>query len=355
MKPILPIFGIVVFLILGLLSPVSAQMQTLKPNQAIVEQPNREQPAAADSQIGDICTRRAKDAVGQNRINQELGCGFKGGQWSGDFQSHFKRCQKIGAREEMRNYKKRLNELNACRDRNKAQAPKSTNPAPGNTGYGTREKKPSANQSMRDYCQRYASAAVKAQKDNKRLKCGYWGPAWHTRLSHHFHWCLDQSRTKSTRHTQKRDFELLACRKKIASKKIHWAYCRPGGGMRISTAFSNWAVLDKVKFKKAPGTKGRKLLPGECKLDGADFFEPSDDVFFQFLPPPGGLPAYEVFYDKDGFGIYRPGSGMGRDLYELAMHAWKTGRIFKIQVKYDPEGRRDWKVLQVSRETLAPE
>jgi hypothetical protein len=267
MRPIFALCALAALATFLVPPPAFTQMQTLKPNQAIIDQPNREQSTAAGSQLGDICTRRAKDAAGQNQINQKLGCGFKGSQWSSDFQAHFKRCQKIGAREEMRNYKKRLNDLNACRARKaskkgesresfcnkyadqsmahyqrnvqykcgyKARGWESARKAhyqwcmdAGNSRANQlisyREKQLKDCQALyreqqeffknkKGYCPRYAKRAVAQNEENKKAKCGFWGTNWHSNETIHRDWCLGNRAGDPPKHIKARENQLQECR-----------------------------------------------------------------------------------------------------------------------------------------------
>lgn len=62
------------------------------------------------------------------------------------------------------------------------------------------------------YCQQYATAAVKAQEENKRLKCGKWGARWHTDYGGHYNWCRGARFDQIRKEAQARQGALSLCR-----------------------------------------------------------------------------------------------------------------------------------------------
>ncbi len=60
-------------------------------------------------------------------------------------------------------------------------------------------------------CQWYATTALKQQKENERLKCGFKGLSWHSDMRAHLSWCASVPPDQWRSEARKRDQELATC------------------------------------------------------------------------------------------------------------------------------------------------
>jgi hypothetical protein len=178
---------------------------------------------ACQVKADDPCSSRAKNAVSQYKINRDLGCGFSGDQWHSDLLAHFRRCKKIGAREEMRNYKKRLNELNACRARKEAGKKKPSGQGGGQTQYGKITQAGGVPTPVQQICTDYANTAIKQDQENNHNRCGFGWPDWHSNFKTHYKWCMSNTK-ESYKKTKMRNKKLTVCKANLAAdrKKVGW-------------------------------------------------------------------------------------------------------------------------------------
>lgn len=63
------------------------------------------------------------------------------------------------------------------------------------------------------YCVDYANTAVKAQRDNLRLKCGHTGARYDLNWQQHYGWCQLVGREATAREASARGKAMRACRR----------------------------------------------------------------------------------------------------------------------------------------------
>ena len=142
------------------------------------------------------CIRYAQKAIDQQDTNLLRRCGFKGKEWHGNFQRHFRYCKNTKPRRREATLDDRTEALEQCRTR------------------VTRVKA---------RCDRYAVAAVKDFRENRRLNCGFgdsrfWGNPgiWHRYRVRHFQWCAKVKPKALLRRSDLRADHLSQCR--VASR-----------------------------------------------------------------------------------------------------------------------------------------
>ena len=167
--------------------------ETMAPLQPGTLQPAQPLPPGELQTTKQACADYAKAAVAQVAENVKLGCGFSGGRWSSDYQTHYNWCLGAGAQAAAES-KARQAELAACQ----------------------RQKT----------CTAYAQTAVAQQAKNLSEKCGLSGPAWNSSFDYHYKWCLAGGNvTQTAGQTKARDNQLAQCGQNKpldGSFKIKW-------------------------------------------------------------------------------------------------------------------------------------
>lgn len=75
---------------------------------------------------------------------------------------------------------------------------------------GTISLLPTASKAQSD-CRWYGATALRQQQENERLKCGYTGAAWHSKVAEHTQWCASVSPSEMKESAQQRDRMLAEC------------------------------------------------------------------------------------------------------------------------------------------------
>jgi hypothetical protein len=130
------------------------------------------------------CSAYAGQAVAQQDQNVMLNCGFAGGRWSSDFNSHFKWCETATMAKLTAEDTARKQALAQC-----AQKPKQEQQA----------------------CQDYSGEAVAQHKANLNRGCGLKGGAWSDSYANHFNWCLKASPADRAAEINARNQQLAGC------------------------------------------------------------------------------------------------------------------------------------------------
>jgi hypothetical protein len=141
-------------------------------------------PSAADPNLN--CNAYAGAAVAQNQQNVVQHCGFDGGRWLDDFQSHFAWCAAPATT--MANL--------VAEDTARQQALTEC-----------------ANRAVeaQQACQVYAQAAVGDAAAASAQQCGLSGGAWSTDYAGHFNWCLTAPQSARDQETNARLNQLAGC------------------------------------------------------------------------------------------------------------------------------------------------
>lgn len=138
-------------------------------------------------QVKGRCDRYARKAVRDFRENKRLHCGFGDGRfwgnskiWHGDEVRHFKWCAGVKPARLERRAERRANDLSECR-------------------VESRE------------CDDFAYRAVKHQRRNKRMRCGFEGPRWNASRAYHHERCMQMSNWRRKRDLRVRRKRIEAC------------------------------------------------------------------------------------------------------------------------------------------------
>lgn len=67
---------------------------------------------------------------------------------------------------------------------------------------------------LADNCKWYGTTALRQQKRNEQLKCGFTGPQWHSNLADHIAWCTRQPPDVWKASARERDQMLAQCEKR---------------------------------------------------------------------------------------------------------------------------------------------
>jgi len=134
--------------------------------------------------IRNWCNHYAQTAVSQYDENKRLGCGFRGKEWHGKYQSHYNWCRQVRQSEAEAATNSRAKAIEKCSLRRK--------PVKGG-------------------CDRYARTAVRQNDRNRKNRCGYKGKGWHSNYDAHFQWCRKVSKADADAVTEDREKKLRQC------------------------------------------------------------------------------------------------------------------------------------------------
>jgi len=119
-------------------------------------------------------------------------------------------------------------------------------------------------------CRKYASSAVKQQKENKRYRCGHWGFEWHTNYRNHYSWCLGTSIWNARKHEGIRAAKLRKCKYKKRVSAYKSAFCsnyarkaiaqnRQNSSRRCKYFGSNWHNNFGIHYNWCKGNSKKKV------------------------------------------------------------------------------------------------
>ncbi len=138
------------------------------------------------------CVRYAEKSIAQYDSNLAQRCGFRGERWHGNFRRHYRYCKNTKPRRREAVLEDRADALAECR---------------------TRVARVKAR------CERYARAALRDFRENRRLNCAFgesrlWGrpDVWHRDRVRHFQWCAKVPPRALQRRAESRAEELSECR-----------------------------------------------------------------------------------------------------------------------------------------------
>lgn len=147
------------------------------------------------------CGAYATKAVEQQKWNQFLACGLRGGAWSTDFNGHVRWCNLANVRmaDLTREDNRREAAVQECRERFRAAQAAAT---------GQQER-------TRDIlCGQYGIDARTQNQENHEFKCGLQGGRWSNDVNGHRAWCMRAGWDAAQAERAARNTELNACKAK---------------------------------------------------------------------------------------------------------------------------------------------
>lgn len=130
------------------------------------------------------CHDYARQAYRAAEINEQRDCGFTGSRWHLRQSSHYQWCLRVPRQRAESEIEARRDLLRRCR----------------------------GGESGGSFCNDYARRAVRAQRTNQRLDCGYTGYLWSSNFNTHYNWCRDASHRSVVRALREREDQLSRCR-----------------------------------------------------------------------------------------------------------------------------------------------
>ncbi len=154
-----------------------------------------------------VCDDFANLAIRQQRKNRKNQCGFAGTRWHTNYRRHYQFCRKLSRWRRSREQRSRTRALSRC---------------------------VSDRDDRRGICESFARDALKDQRKNLNLRCGFTRKTrWHANLGRHIRICEDLSdRERRTEIRVKRE-ALDKCERQNGSGNVKDAFCRDYANVAI--------------------------------------------------------------------------------------------------------------------------
>ena len=140
------------------------------------------------------CKSFAEQTVQKARLNVQLGCGLKGGDFADDYNGHFQWCMSHGQSAASHQNSKTNMMIDACKA-SKAEV-----------------KKNAENHAA--MCRNFAQSAVLKAREARKLNCGYNTGDYADDYAGHYTWCLSASAQQAIAQNQKTNNGIDSCRAK---------------------------------------------------------------------------------------------------------------------------------------------
>jgi hypothetical protein len=146
------------------------------------------------------CNQFSQMSLSHSTENSLRGCGFTGGRWGPDYNTHYQWCMNT-TREaaEAVNTQRQVALLGACQRAQQPQPWQPPQPVP------TPQPTPQPPSPDQGRCDQYARTAVAQSQRNVYEGCGFGGPRWILEYDPHYQWCLQMPQFLADLETMERD------------------------------------------------------------------------------------------------------------------------------------------------------
>ena len=140
-------------------------------------------------------------------------CNFGGTRWNQDYYVHKRWAQGHSVYKGEREIEFRRQDLQRCLG---------ISFSPANS-YSQSYVEPRPGQALRststgrhDFARQYANTAVRQERENRRLRCGYGGTGWHADYYDHLRWARSSSYARAEQEIRRRGSDLELCEQRYA-------------------------------------------------------------------------------------------------------------------------------------------